>query len=269
MQVIAIGGAEGLHPAVHRVERTLRAVVDVVAGLPADDVVLATRDEPARRVARSVRLVLGPERIGLLHVDTPVTAWAVLLAGLSSQGLTASSARAVADEILSRTTTRALLSSVASLNRPSPTFRQHAGSYLPRTAFVVDAARGTVARFRGRLGVPDGGDLLVVARSARPVVRDTDEDLLPRRPDTELAGMPAGWPAARWLEVSTVDGALGSAVANALSRSYLWGACDTCGRAVGRACIFCDITERRARTARPDRGESSRASLLDTQGVVS
>ncbi|GAB2495195.1 hypothetical protein GCM10027063_38040 [Promicromonospora xylanilytica] len=269
MQVIAIGGPEGVHPAVHRVEPTLAAVTEAVAGLLADDVVLTTRDEAARRLARSARLVLGPERIGLLHVDVPVTAWAVMLAGLSAQGLTASSARAVADEVLSRTTTRALVSSVASLQRPTPTFRQHAGSYLPRTAFVVDTGRGTVGRFSGRFGVPDGGDLLVVARSARPVVRDEDADLLPRTPDTELTDADAGWTASRWLEVSTIDGALGTAVAGALSRSYLWGACDACGRAVAGACIFCDITERRARTARPDRGEPSRQSLLDTQGVVS
>lgn len=269
MQVIAIGGPEGLHPAVHRVETALGAVVEAVADLLADDVVLATRDEPARKVARSARLVLGPERIGLLHVDVPVTAWAVLLEGLSAQGLTASSARAVADEVLSHTTTRALLSSVASLQRPTPTFRQHAGSYLPRAAFVIDTGRGTVARFSGRLGVPDGGDVLVVARSVRPVVRDEDEDLLPRTPDTELTVADAGWSASRWFEVSTIDGALSTAVANALSRSYLWGACDACGRAVAGACIFCDITERRARTARPDRGEPSRPNLLDTQGVVS
>ena len=269
MQVIAIGGPEGVHPAVRRVEPTLPAVAETVAGLLADDVVLTTRDETARKVARSARLVLGAERVGLLHVDAPVTAWAVMLAGLSAQGLTASSARAVADEVLARTTTRAVLSSVSSLQHPTPTFRQHAGSYLPRTAFVVDPRRGTVARFRGRLGVPDGGDVLVVARSAKPVVRDEDGDLLHRTPDTELVVAKAGWSASRWFEASTIDGALGAAVANALSRSYLWGACDACGRAVARACIFCDITERRAPTARPDRGEPSRASLHDTQGVVS
>lgn len=269
LQVIAIGGPEGVHPAVHRADRTLGAVVDAVAGLPADDVVLATRDEPARKVARSARLVLGAERVGVLHVDTPSTAWAVMLAGISAPGLTASSARAVADEVLARTTTRALVSSVASLNSPTPTFRQHAGSYLPGTAFVVDAGRGTVRRFHGSLGVPDGGDVLVVARSARPVVREEDAELLPRTPDTELTGAAPAWPAARWLEASTIDGSLGAAVTTALSRSYLWGACDACGRAVAGPCIFCDIEERRARTARPDRGDSSRPSPPDTQGVIS
>lgn len=269
MQVIAIGGSEGVHPAVHRVEPALGEVVEAVAGLLADDVVLATRGEPARKVSRAARLILGPERIGLLHVDVPVTAWAVMLEGLSAQGLTASSARAVADGVLSRTTTRALLSSVASLQRPTPTFRQHAGSYLPRTAFVVDTGRGTVARFRGRLGVPDGGDTLVVARSSRPVVRDEDGDLLPRTPDTELTAAQAGWSASRWFEVSTIDGALSTAVATALSRSYLWGACDACGRAVSGACIFCDITERRAGNPWTGPRASSRPSLPETQGVVS
>lgn len=269
MQVIAIGAAEGVHPDVHRVEPTLDAVVDTVAALPSDDVVLTTRDEPARKLARAARLVLGPERIGLLHVEVPVTAWAVMLAGLSAQGLRASAARVVADEVLSRTTTRALLSSVASLQHPTPTFRQHAGSYLPRTAFVVDVGEGTVARFRGGFGVPDGGDVLVVARSARPVVREGDADLLPREPDAELTGQSTGWRAARWLEVSTIGGELGAAVASALSRSYLWGACDTCGRAVASACLFCDIKERRVGNPWTDPGVHSRPSLPDPQGAIS
>jgi hypothetical protein len=106
------------------------------------------------------------------------------------------------------------------------------------------------------------------------VVREEDGELLPRTPDTELTGpgltgAGPGWPAARWLEASTIDGSLGAAVTTALSRSYLWGACDACGRAVTAACIFCDIGERRARTARPDRGDSSRPSRPESQGAIS
>lgn len=271
MQVIAIGAPDGVHPAVHRVGRSLGEVLTAVAGLLADDVVVATRDAGARDVARSARLVLGSERVGLLHVDAPVTAWAVLLAGISTEGLTASAAQAVATEVLARTDTRVLLSSVASLDRPTPTFRQHAGSYLPRTAFVVDPARGAVGRFRGRLGLPDGGDPLVVARSARPVVPAGDGDLLPRGPDTTLTGVLPGWPAARWLEASTVVGALSSAVATAVSSSYRWGACDVCGRAVAGACIFCGVTDRRARPPRPERAEHTgvlRPSPSDSQGAI-
>lgn len=280
MQVIAIGAPDGVHPSVHRVGRRLDEVLTAVAGLLADDVVVATRDEAARDVARSARLVLGPERVGLLHVDAPVTAWAVLLAGISTEGLTASAAQAVATEVLARTATRALLSSVAGLDRPAPTFRQHAGSYLPGTAFVVDPAQGRVGRFGGRLGLPDGGDLLVVARSARPVV-PADGDLLPRDPDTTLTGALPGWPAARWFEASTVVGALSSAVAAAVSASYRWGACDVCGRAVAGACIFCGVTDRRARLPRPgpdllgpglpgpERTDTRRPNLPDSQGVVS
>lgn len=252
MQVIAIGAPEGVHPSVHRVGRTLDEVLTAVSSLLADDVVVATRDDEARAVARSARLVLGPERVGLLHVDAPVTAWAVLLAGISTEGLTASAAQAVATEVLARTATRVLLSSVAGLDRPAPTFRQHAGSYLPRTAFVVDPGRGRVGRFSGRLGLPDGGDLLVMARSVRPVVPAVDGDLLSRGPDTTLTGALPGWPAARWFEASMVVGALSSAVAAAVSASYRWGACDVCGRAVAGACIFCGVTERRARLPRAD-----------------
>jgi hypothetical protein len=279
VQVIAIGAPDGVHPSVHRVGRTLDEVLTAVAGLLADDVVVATRDDQARAVARSARLVLGPERVGLLHVDAPVTAWAVLLAGISTEGLTASAAQAVATEVLARTATRALVSSVAGLDRPAPTFRQHAGSYLPRTAFVVDPVRGTVGRFSGRLGLPDGGDLLVVSRSARPVVPVDDGDLLSRDPDTTLTGALPGWPAARWFEASTVVGALSSAVAAAVSASYRWGACDVCGRAVAGACIFCGVTDRRARLPRPDllgpglpgpeRTDARRPNLPDSQGVIS
>ena len=281
MQVIAIGAPDGVHPSVHRVGRTLDEVLTAVAGLLADDVVVATRDDEARAVARSARLVLGSERVGLLHVDAPVTAWAVLLAGISTEGLTASAAQAVATEVLARTATRALVSSVAGLDRPAPTFRQHAGSYLPRTAFVVDPVRGTVGRFSGRLGLPDGGDLLVVSRSARPVVPVDDGDLLSRDPDTTLTGALPGWPAARWFEASTVVGALSSAVAAAVSASYRWGACDVCGRAVAGACIFCGVTDRRARLPRPgpdllgpglpgpERTDARRPNLPDSQGVIS
>lgn len=271
MQVIAIGGPGGTHRGVGRAGRALGDVVEAVARLSADDVVLATRDDAARRVARSARLVLGPERLGVLHVEAPVTAWAVMLAGLASPGLTASSAKVVADEVLSRTSTRVLLSSVAALHRPTPTFRQHAGSYLPRTAFVVDPGRGSepgsVRRFRGSLGVPDGGALLVAARSARPVVPDEAGDLLPREPDTELTDAEAGWSARRWLEVSTIAGSLETAVASALARSYLWGACDACGRAVAQGCIFCDIAERRARAE--TRAGAQTGPQTETQGVIS
>ncbi|MFD7023884.1 hypothetical protein [Promicromonospora sukumoe] len=242
------------------------AVVAAVAGLPDGDVVLTTRDETSRKVARSARLVLGPERLGLLHVESPVTAWAVMLAGLVTGGLTASSARAVADVVLARVTTRALVSSVASLESPAPTFRQHAGSLLPRTAFVVDPGRGTVGRFQESLGVPSGGDMLVVARSPRPVVPDAT-DLLPRPADTELVAARADWPAARWFEASTIDGPLSWAVASAASTSHLWSACEVCGRAATETCIFCDITVRPAPTRAPLRAELP--DQPEHQGVTS
>ncbi|WP_423461782.1 hypothetical protein ACO229_13740 [Promicromonospora sp. MS192] len=266
MLVVAIGAPDGIHPAVRRANATLDSVVAALADLPADDVVLATRDEPGRKVARSARLVLGPERLGLLHVETPVTAWAVMLAGLVTGGLTASSARAVADVVLARVTTRALVSSVASLESPAPTFRQHAGSLLPRTAFVVDPGRGTVGRFQERLGVPTGGDMLVVARSPKPVVPDVT-DLLPRPADAELVGTRAEWPAARWFEVSTIDGPLSWAVASAASASHRWSACEVCGRAATETCIFCDIAARPAHTRVPPRAELP--DQPEHQGVIS
>lgn len=268
MLVIAIGAPDGVHPAVCRSDPTLDAVVAVLADLPAGDVVLATRDAQARKVARAARLVLGPERLGLLHIDTHVTAWAVVLAGLVTGGLTASSARAVADVVLARITTRALVSSVASLESPTPTFRQHAGSLLPRTAFVVDPGRGTVGRFHEKLGIPSGGDMLVVARSAKPVVPGT-ADLLPRPADGELVGAEPGWHAARWFEASTIDGPLSWAVASAASGSHRWSACAVCGRAATGTCIFCDIAVRPARTGLPPHAERPDQRQPEHQGVIS
>jgi hypothetical protein len=268
MLVVAIGAPDGVHPAVRRADATLDSVIAVLADLPAGDVVLATRDERSRKVARSARLVLGPERLGLLHVETPVTAWAVMLAGLVTGGLTASSARAVADVVLARLTTRALVSSVASLESPTPTFRQHAGSLLPRTAFVVDPGRGTVARFHQELGIPSGGDMLVVARSPKPVVPDAT-DLLPRPADAELVGAEPDWHAARWLEVSTIDGPLSWAVASAASGSHRWFACEVCGRAASGTCIFCDIALRPARAGLPPHPEHPGQHRPEHQGVIS
>lgn len=267
MLVVAIGAPEGVHPSVRRADPTLDSVITAVSELPDGDVVLATRDAHGREVAQSVRLVLGADRLGLLHLNTPVTAWAVVLAGLATPGLTASAARAVADVVLARTTTRALLSSVASLDRPTPTFRQHAGSLLPGTTFVVDPGRGTVGRFADYLGIPHGGDLLVVARSTRPVVPDADH-LLPRAPDTELTGAQVGWPAPRWFEASTIVGALSGAVVGAASELHRWAACDVCGRVAPRSCIFCGLSAGPVRAALPGHPEPANQSLVHPPEVV-
>ncbi|WP_407318723.1 hypothetical protein UQW22_18635 [Isoptericola halotolerans] len=264
--MIAIGAPEGVHPAVRRTAPDLADVATTAAAMLADDVVLVTRDEESRKVARSARLVLGPEHVGLLHVTAPVTAWAVVLSGLASGDLPASSASAVSEAVLARTTTRVLLSSVASLDRPAPTLRQHLGSYLPRTAFVVDPDRGTVGRFSGRLGIPDGGDLLVVARSGRAVVRGAESELLPREPDVDL-GVPAtSWRAARWMEVSTLDGAVCDVAAGALSARP--EVCDACGRDASVTCVFCQVADRRARPQAPGRTTPVGPVPAELEGAV-
>ncbi|MBL0885455.1 hypothetical protein [Myceligenerans indicum] len=250
MLVVAIGAPEGVHASVHRADPTLESVVAAIRRLPVDDVVLATRDEAARKVARSARLVLGPERLAILHLEVHLTAWAVILAGLTTPALPAASARAVADDVLSRVVTRALVSTVTSLAEPTPTFRQHAGSLLPTSAFVVDPGRGTVGRFLGHLGVPDG-ETIVVARSPRPVVPGVDA-LLPHPADVELGGphgLPAAeWPAPRWFEVSSLDAPLTTTIANVASGFFRWPACDVCGRAAPESCLFCDVAAHPART---------------------
>ncbi|RPF22934.1 hypothetical protein [Myceligenerans xiligouense] len=250
MLVVAIGAPEGVHAAVHRADPTLDSVVATIRRLPVDDVVLATRDEEARKVARAARLVLGSERLALLHLDVHVTAWAVVLAGLTTPALPAASALAVADDVLAHVSTRAIVSTVTSLEKPAPTFRQHAGSLLPSSAFVVDPGRGTVGRFLGHLGIPDG-EIIVIARSARPVVPEA-HDLLPHPADVELGGpqglRAAEWPAPRWLEVSSLASPLTSTITNVASGFFHWPACEVCGRAAPESCLFCDVAARPART---------------------
>lgn len=250
MLVIAIGAPDGVHAAVHRADPTLESVVAAVHRLPADDIVLATRDEDARKVARAVRLVLGSERLALLHLDVQLTAWAVVLTALTTPALPAAAARAVADDVLSHVFTRAIVSTVTSLEQPAPTFRQHAGSLLPHSAFVVDPRRGTVGRFLGHLGIPDG-EIIVVARSLRPVVPEA-HGLLPHPADVELGGpqglRTAEWPAPRWFEASSLDAPLTSTITTVASGFFRWPACDVCGRAAPESCLFCDVAARPART---------------------
>lgn len=242
MLVVAVGAPAGVHPSVHRADRTLESVVETIRRLPADDVVLATRDDAARRVARSARLVLGPERLAHLHLaDARLTAWALVLAGLSTPALPASSAGAVAEDVLANVHTRAILSTVASLSDPTPTFRQHAGSLLPNSAFVVDTRKGTVGRFQGTLGLPEG-ELLAVARTPRPVVPEAD--LLPRTPDADLGPQPAKpalWPAPRWFEASALLAPLTSTITAVASGFFRWPSCEVCGRATPAVCLFCDV----------------------------
>ena len=244
MLVVAIGAPPGVHDAVHRADPTLDSVVAAIGRLPADDVVLATRDPEARAVARAARLVLGSERLAILHLaDVRVTAWAILLGGLSTPALPAASARAVAESLLANIRTRAILSTVASLSDPTPTFRQHAGSLLPNAAFVVDTVRGTVGRFQGVLALADG-EQIVVARSARPVVPDADA-LLPREADVELdlprTARAAQWPAPRWFEASALVAPFTSTLTDVTSRFFRWPACGVCGRSAPEACLFCDV----------------------------
>lgn len=250
--VVAVNAPEGVPSAVRRAEPTLESVLAALDGVRSDDVVLATRDGAARGTARSARLVLGAERLATLDLTgVPLTAWALVLGALTQHVLPASSARAVADEVLGHIRTRALLSSVASLTTPTPTFRQHAGSLLPQSAFVVDTVRGTVGRFLGSLGLPDG-ESIATARSARPVVPTTD-DLLPRPADVDL-GVPAGprsagWPASRWFEASVLDTPLTTTTTGIVARIPGWARCDVCRRPVPGACPFCDVT---TGTTRPE-----------------
>lgn len=242
MHLVVVGAPEGLPTGVRRASAEVDSVVDAIRALPpGDEVVLTSRQPDSRRVARSVRLALGSERLAHLHLDVPLTAWGVAVSALALPGVPAHAARAIADSVLSQTITRALLSSVASLESPMPTFRQHMGSLLPDVAFVVDPQGGTVGRYRGELGLDLAAPgLVVVARSERPVIPEVDAMVPPEH--VALTGLDPGWNAPRWFEASVLKAQIGWLVAGTMSTSSGWTACDTCRRpAPSPLCIFCDI----------------------------
>ena len=106
---------------------------------------LLSADDEARRAARSARLSLGQGRIGLAHHDEPVTEFFVMAAAAQLlPGNALGLVDAVLDDVRRSTTTIAQLSSVSSLERPTPSVAQHVAGLVPGARFVVDWRAGTV-----------------------------------------------------------------------------------------------------------------------------
>ncbi|GAB2451649.1 hypothetical protein [Xylanimonas ulmi] len=246
--VVAIGAPETLPPTVRAVPCEPRDVVDAVRSVH-DDVLLAVRDAKSRRVARSVRLALGAERIGILHTPTPYTAWiaTVLMLGSMPADVALSRSAGVARAVSEVLRTRVVLSNVAALANPSPTLRQHLAGTFWRTRFLVDLTAGSVTALSGALDATS--PLVVVARSAKPVVRDLEVGWPDRRVDVGV--VEAGWKASRWVEVTTLDEVRWNEVSGQL-RQERAPQCVSCDRPGSRpACLFCDIPLPSASTTQP------------------
>lgn len=238
--ILAVGAPEGVPPAAHAVPCSTDAVVDAVRATEGD-VLLAVRDTEGRRVARATRLALGAERVGILYTPSPFTAWvaAIQVLGAMPPDVELSRAAEIASALSAALHTRVVLSSVASLEKPSPTLNQHLRGALPGGRFLVDLRAGTVETFSGTLDADS--PLVVVARSEKPVVDGLGNNWPEGR--AEIGAVEAGWKASRWLEVTTLDEEQWYGATARLRRPGAWiPRCPACDRAGSLAtCLFCDI----------------------------
>ncbi|MGO1315842.1 MAG: hypothetical protein ACTMIR_02230 [Cellulomonadaceae bacterium] len=237
MPIIAIVEPAAVPDGVLAAQPDLEAAVSAVQATPGD-VVLVSRTEPGRRTARATRLVLGAEHVGLLHIPVPATRFYALAAALAQLqdtdlGLTPS----VADAAGALLRTQVLLSSVTSLEDPSPRMGQHLASLWPPSRFLLDWDARTLRRTR-EIPVIDGG-LRVVAESAvalnlpDPPWSEADVEI---HPDERL------WPSSRWIEVTTLTAPLGDAAHRVAAGSVHQASCPACGRrGSGPTCVFCAV----------------------------
>lgn len=244
MPIVAVCDAAFVPPGVLHVGPEASAVIDLVAGLdPADPVVLVSQASAGTLAARSARLALGDPRVGLLSHEVPGTAFFLAAAALRLLPNSALSLASCTAALAAHTTsTRALLSSVSTLVRPTPSFGDHVRSLWPSSRFVVSWGEDTVVP--GRRIEPVPGVVTVVARSARSWA-DLDESAwagetveLP-----QAQGAPA-WASARWVEVSTLreglDTVIRAVTDPAATRDFPH--CRSCER-MGWAglCVFCQL----------------------------
>jgi len=235
--LIVIDARGGASSPLGVVEPDLGRVLEAIAA-SAPPAVLLTRDARAHAVARSARLALGAERVGILHRPVPVTAWALVLRGLASmppQALTG--AGGVADAMLSAMRTRAVLSSVTALTEPAPSFGQYMASFGP-SSFEVDLTAGTVTRRHGPVVV--GGVEAAVASSGSRVPKSIARDW-PGEP-LVVAGVGSAWRASWWMEITSMAAPTPHIVHHVLNDRARFGCCDTCGRwSTSPECLFCDL----------------------------
>ncbi|MBO3088541.1 hypothetical protein [Cellulomonas dongxiuzhuiae] len=207
----------------------------------AENVLVVATDRPGLEAARAARLVLGGERLGLLHHPVPPTASFVALAALR---MLPPVALGLAPALLAAVThdsrTAALVSSVSALDKPRPTMSLDLASRLPGSVFRVDWTAQTVTR-SDAIDLPVGIAAVTTA-SERPV-RDVDAAAWgPTQIQLDTDG--AFWGAKRWFEATVLLRPLEETV-GALVRPDVVAAahrCASCGRHVaGDLCVFCQI----------------------------
>ena len=243
MPVIAVAPADRVPSGTPSCEADTESILAAIAQFPTVDVVLLTADEEARRAARSARLSLGQGRIGLAHHDEPVTVFFVMAAAAQLlPGNALGLVDAVLDDVRRSTTTIAQLSSVSSLERPTPSVTQHVAGLVPGARFVVDWRAGTV-----RQGdAPDlrPGVAVVTAGSDKAVPGEVAVPAgAPGR--MELASDDGGrWGSSRWRETTVLHVTLEEIVSTALQAagSARQPRCPSCQRVgAGRLCVFCQV----------------------------
>ena len=215
------------------------AIDDVPAGA---EIVLVSSDMIGWRESRAIRLAYGQERIGLLRVDVPPTAFFLVTAALAmlrdGQLSLASATAALTDSVSS---TQVLLSSVTSLERPAPRFAQHLASLWPTTRYLVDWGMQSVSR--ARTVSPTAGLAVIVARSPKGF-GDVDEEAWPTERVELAVGRATPWHAARWLEVTTLRERLDDVIAAVQhpDQTQALPVCRSCARpGWGERCVFCQL----------------------------
>jgi hypothetical protein len=219
------------------------AIADAIDDVPAGaEIVLVSSDTVGWRESRAIRLGYGQERIGLLRVDAPPTAFFLVTAALAmlrddQLGL-ASATAALASSVSS---TQVLLSSVTSLERPAPGLGQHLASLWPTTRYLVDWDLQSVARAH-TIG-STVGLAVVVARSPKGFA-DVDERAWPAARVELVVGAAAPWHASRWLEVTTLGERLDEVITSVQhpEMTQALPTCRSCARqGYGERCVFCQL----------------------------
>lgn len=241
MAVIGIG-APGTSPVtVNDVSPNLDALTEAIQPYGDEELLFVSRTAEHRRLGRAMRLLYGAERVAVLHVEAPVTAWTLMLHGLSVLPQDRLAAAGGAAEALREwTRTRLVLSSVARLDGVQTTFKQHLISMWPPKRFAVDLLDSTVEEFSGTL--PLDGYVPIAAHSKKaPVKPETPGWPIDPGAATDLGTIDCGWKAGRWLETSTLMYPPEQIIERVLGQPA-FHRCPSCNRqATADHCLFCEL----------------------------
>lgn len=190
--------------------------------------------ERSRRAPEVARAVAGHPGLALVPVPGRVTAVATVDHVLRHSELSAAEHVDVALGLASHLRTYAVVSSVARLERPAPSFWAHLASLLPWTRFAVDVHEQVV-------GKPQDLPRVVPQASLRVLATSTDHaaftaDALPTGPAAHelLLESAPSWGARRAVECTLLLGSVADVVAQILA-------------AAPRDCVNCQVPTRQPR----------------------